>query len=94
VRPKLLFSGKYGTLNPVLYNGAFWGSAIQVILASKSETVTSRILIGFRWPVLDKALPGEHYQIRIHALDNSLIAMGLFLLLGEISIRVLLGPPV
>ena len=36
----------------------------------------------------------EGHKILIHPLDNYLIAVGLFLLLGDIAIRVLLGPPV
>lgn len=36
----------------------------------------------------------EGHKILIHPLDNYLIAVGLLLLLGDIAIRVLLGPPV
>jgi hypothetical protein len=36
----------------------------------------------------------EGHKILIHPLDNYLIVAGIFLLLGDIAIRVLLGPPV
>ena len=36
----------------------------------------------------------EGHKTLIHPLDNYLITAGLFLLLGDIAVRVLLGPPV
>jgi hypothetical protein len=36
----------------------------------------------------------EGHKILIHPLDNYLIVIGLLLLLGDIAIRVLLGPPI